>query len=286
MKSGVREMQSSAFSEEFCEIFGDDRGDVVDENTHFCSHSNTEVENDISICTECGCEVKLIEYEAEWRYYGNSDNRTTKDPSRCHVQKESIKNKTSIDKVFSDAGLNIIDSIKREVGTRYTKIVGDNTARGRKRKSIIAACLLYVYRDNGDIRTSEEIRKLFDLSQREMSDGISRYFKTFPQARLISLKPCDFIPRVVKLVGMREDDVADIKNIAMKLYNTNQILNHSGPQSVASAISYMYVRMQPGYLEELGLTRSKFAILAGLSEITLIKLTREAANVYGATIEI
>lgn len=256
-----------------CKLCGSEIEDV-------CDHADYMEEDGIRVCKLCGCEIEILDFEAEWRYYGPSDNRSVKDPSRCHRSKES--NRGGLDKVFQDVKLgNLQQSIKKKVEQKYNKIVGTTTVRGKARRAIVAACLLFVYREQGDIRTSDQIRGSFELSKQEMSDGLTRYNRTFPEDRTNHVSVEDLLHKIMRMTGIDMRHYQIILRITRCLHNTDLTLKHSNPQSVASAIIYLYLCMKPEYKQSLGLNKSKFASKARLSDITISKLVKKAADVLG-----
>ena len=65
-----------------------------------CIHENIyKSSNGLHICKDCCIEIEILDYEPEWRFYGISDNRSFKDPSRCQKGKPSGK---SVENVFVD----------------------------------------------------------------------------------------------------------------------------------------------------------------------------------------
>jgi transcription initiation factor TFIIIB Brf1 subunit/transcription initiation factor TFIIB len=281
----------TVFDEELLEIFTDQesyesvRAKIVqaDEIIESCKHKNTFTTDDnIQICKNCGCEIESLDFEPEWRYYGASDNKSSRDPSRCHRSKPVSKG--GIEKVFIECKINNIPlALKNKTEMKYKKIVGDETVRGRGRKAIVAACLLYVYRENNDVRTSEEVRSMFGLTKQQMSDGLTEYLRCFPDDRITSPKPIDLIPRLMRLTKIDMSHYKYILLIARCLDGVNRILNRSAPQSVASALIYLYLCLTPTLKESLCYTKTKFAKDVKLSDITITKLVKEAAGVLGLT---
>jgi transcription initiation factor TFIIIB Brf1 subunit/transcription initiation factor TFIIB len=248
-----------------------------------CDHEDFFEEDGRGICKRCGCEIESLDFQPEWRYYGSSDNRSYKDPSRCHRSRETTRG--GIDKVFVDAGLGSLQqAIKKKTEMKYQKIVGDETVRGNGRKAIVAACLLYVFRDDGDIRTSDEVRHLFGLSKCDMSIGLTKYFRAFPGDRTKHIHPSDMIRRIMNLVKIDISHYKGILRIAKCLENADDTLNHSSPQSVASAIVYLYLCLTPTLKESLGMTKTKFATKVALSDITISKLVRRVAEILNCQI--
>lgn len=240
-----------------------------------CPHLNITEKDDTKVCNDCGVECEVMSYEPEWRYYGPTDNRITKDPSRSH--QVNIRTK-SIDKTLRSKF--VPESIRLFTYKKYLKIVGDETSRGTTREAIIAACLLHAYRENGDIRTAAEIRALMgNLEKKRMTDGLRRYYEVFPEDATKHVKAEDLIKRVLIKTGIDYSHYQKIMALCRYLNNTSKILNHSNPQSVASAIVFLYLCMFPKYKEEIGMTKAKFAEKVKLSDITVSKLAKEARSI-------
>lgn len=291
----------NSFDDELLDFFGDAETltavknrlmEESDQITQECSHDICFEVDGTNICKSCGCEVEKLDFQPEWRYYGAADNRMSKDPSRCHRSKESTRG--GIEKVFQDAKLMYLpQAIRKKAEEKYKKIVGKETVRGRKRKSIVAACLLYTFRDEGDIRTSDEVRKMFTgatghrdvLSKQEMSDGLRRYHSEFKGDRTQCIKPSDLIRRTMHLTKITFDHYKYILRIAKCLDGVDCTLNRSSPQSVASAIVYLYLCFNPDVKTSLGLTKTRFAKEVKLSDITISKLVKKSAEILGLQVE-
>lgn len=291
----------NSFEDELLDFFGDEDtytavknrflGEEIQEEQE-CTHEICfEVEGS-NICKSCGCEVEKLDFQPEWRYYGVSDNRMTRDPSRCHRTKESTRG--GIEKVFQDAKLmHLPQATRRRAEEKYKKIVGEETVRGRKRKSIVAACLLYTFRDDGDIRTSDEVRKMFSgssghrdvLTKQEMSEGLRRYHSVFKEDRTQCIKPSDLIRRTMYLTKISFVHYKYILRIAKCLDGVDSTLNRSSPQSVASAVVYLYLCFNPDLKTSLGLTKTKFAKEVKLSDITISKLVKKSADILGLQVD-
>lgn len=261
------------------EIFPDGKGFCKEcgEEIVKCTHSNTfEDDNGLHVCKDCGSEVEIMNFEPEWRYYGASDNRLSKDPSRCH--KGTAQNR-GIAKVFEEHHIKVVDAIKAQVEVKYNKIVGKDTVRGKGRKAIIAACLFHVYQEFGEYRTSDYVRELFKLPKKKMSGGLSKYYETFPKSRVNHIDSEKLIRWIINLTGIDQSHYKNIVAISRHLKNSSILLKRSSPQSVSSAVIYFYLCLNPEYKAQLGLTKNKFASKALLSDITVTKLVKEAATV-------
>ena len=246
-----------------------------------CQHTRCSDVEGTSVCDECGCEVKTLDFQPEWRFYGASDSRNTGDPSRCHRTKESTRG--GIDKVFQDHKLvHIPQAIRKKTEVRYKKMVGNDTVRGKGRRARVAACLMYVYRDDGINYTADEVRGMLDLTKQEMSVGLTHYHATFPEDRTKHLNPQDLIQRVMTRMKInRAKHYKYILRIARCLDKTDRTLIRSNPASVAAAIVYFYICLTPTLKKQLDFTKTKFARKMKLSDITITKLVKQAALIIG-----
>ena len=245
-----------------------------------CPHTKIIEDEDegIRVCRECGCKVEKLDFKPEWHFYGATDNRPSRDGSRCHRSREVCKG--SIEKVFQDAKLEHLPlSIKKKTEIRYQKIVGGETVRGKGRKAIVAACLLYVYRHEGDIRTADDIRINFGLTKQEMSYGLTRYHTAFPEDRSTEVPPHELIYAILKKTKMDMSRYQAIHRIAKCVDHKDIVLNRSCPHAVAAAIVYLYLCLNPKLKESLGLTKTVFSKTVKLSDITISKLTKKCASI-------
>jgi transcription initiation factor TFIIIB Brf1 subunit/transcription initiation factor TFIIB len=291
----MQNQRFDSFDEELLEVFGDKYDSIkskIDSKidcdvliNEVCKHASLAEEAGITICKECGCEIEILDFQPEWRFYGASDSRSSKDPSRCHRSKEVTKG--GIDKVFIDAKqMHLPLSIRKTTEHKYKEIVGDETVRGSGRRSIVAACLMYTYREEGDMRTSDEIRNIFDLTKQEMSTGLSRYHARYPADRVKIIKPLDLIRRIMYKTRVAMIHYKNICLIARCLENVDATLNRSSPQAVASAIVYLYLCLSPELRESIGFTKAQFANDVELSDITISKLVKKAASIIDTSIEV
>jgi transcription initiation factor TFIIIB Brf1 subunit/transcription initiation factor TFIIB len=238
-----------------------------------CKHENTIEGDGTRVCEDCGLEQEMITHVAEWRYY-DTGAKGTKDPSRCHKMKTNAK---TIDSVVEK--LQLPDSIKHVAEQKYRQVVGIKTSRGTGRKGIVAACLLHAYRSIGDWRTQDEVRKMFDLTKKEMSAGLTKYYEKFPDDRVQTVKPEHLIKRILTQTDIHISHYRGILGLTKYLDHTSSLIQRSNSQSTSAAIVYLYMCMHPDYKNELGLTKSSFAKKVGLSDITICKLAKEALKI-------
>jgi transcription initiation factor TFIIIB Brf1 subunit/transcription initiation factor TFIIB len=255
--------------------------DIVLKEQAKCQHLefyNAEAEG-IFVCRNCGCQVEKFDFKAEWHHYGASDNRSGKDGSRCHRSKEVLKG--GIEKVFQEKKLTIPEKIRKEAEYLYQKIVGGATVRGVGRTSRVAACLLYAYRHNGIVKTSDYIRSLFGIKKTQMSEGIAQYLNAFPEDRTLITTHIDLLQDFAKKINLKSEHWGKVFYIAKFLDHRSETINHSIPQSVAAATLYLYLCLTPDVKKELGMTKAKFSKIVELSEITITKLLNHIEELLG-----
>lgn len=258
----------------YCKNCGLDKKEIVEIK---CLHENLfEDDNGLHVCKDCNTELDILGFEAEWKYYNNSDASSSKDPSRCHRNRSQDCN---ILKDFEKKNISVPESIRKHVECKYQKIVGNQTVRGKCRQAIIAACLFHTYQDFGEYRTSDYIRNKFDLSKKNMSAGLTRYYEIFIEDRNRNIRSEDLLVWLLTLTGVEKKYYQNIVQISRYLENSSKLLKRSSPQSVAAAVIYFYLCLNPDYKLKLGLTKNKFAEKALLSDITITKLVNEACNI-------
>jgi len=259
-----------------CGLSFDKEEDVKTADTRTCQHINRyEDASGLYVCRDCKAEIDVMNFDQEWKYYSDC-GVASKDPSRCHKIKPSGK---SIEKVFQELPFEVPQAIIVHVEKKYNKIIGDQTIRGDRRKAIIAACLLFTYREFGQHRTSDFIKNMFGLTKKKMSSGLISYYESFPEARTLSEKPHDLLRWILSLAGIEECHYRKTLYICKYVEESSVILKRASPQSVASAAVYFYLCINPVLKEKLGLTKNKFAEKVLLSDITVSKLLQEVTRI-------
>lgn len=279
------------------EIFKDGTGYCCDCGTPFISQNHivniqqncehTEVyENDmgISLCGNCGKEVEVLSKQAEWRFYGGNDNQTSKDPSRCHQPKKSSK---TLKETFRKSEIHLPQAMEEAVEEKYFTVVSRRKQnRSTEKDALVAVCLFYTYRDFGEKRSSEYVRKQFkNVSKKKMSKAFTNYFSVYEE---VSFNPLDLLKWTLKQVGLFrkngnnydfEPHYTLIDRILKYLENTSKMLSRGTPQTIAAAATYFYILLFPCVRERVRLNKSEFSKKVGMSDITITKLVREMARI-------
>lgn len=199
----------------------DDCNDMNMAKCYNCGETEyLQTDNENVVCTKCGVvNNDIIDYQAEWRYYGNDDNKKSSDPNRCGGPTNQYT-ETSLGTVILGSGFevyrrlnswngltykerslisilnkivqkanmdNVPQSIIDATMCMYKIISKDYIKRGASRESLIAACFFNALRDQGMIRSNEEIAKLFDIKSKKLSKGCNEF------TELMFMKNKDYI---------------------------------------------------------------------------------------------
>lgn len=241
-------------------------------STEDCLHHDTMERDEETICIDCGYIIQNIDNDKEWRYYGDSDSRTSKDPARCHKRKDDCKNILKDIKYYHKAE-NIPKAIINNANVKYRIISERETKRGTNKMSRIAACIFYSYIEQKEFVTSTEIGDMFNLKRGDMSSGIKNYLEVFKHARLIEIKPDMLIRRILTILDISMEHHSRIMNICKFIEGKSDIIERSNPQSVAASVIYLYISHEC-ITKERKLNKSNFAKLVNLSDITIGKLVK------------
>ena len=267
-----------------------------------CGCSVMVIEETMQICSECSAVIgRVIDNTAEWRYYGNDDNRDS-DPSRCGLPTNSLLPKSSLGSMIGGSRSDNIDirrirmfqmwnSMPYDERTLWNvfdkltsntinngipqKVIDDakvlyknasekKISRGDNKEGLIASCIYHSCLINNIPRSSKEIAKMFNISPVVLNKGNSR-FQTLLQINVSSSCPIDFISRFASQLNMNMVDIEKCKKL-VKFLEKNEIINDNSPTSSAAGILYYY-----SIKNDLGFTKKQFASICSVSEVTIIK---------------
>ncbi len=261
------------------------------------------IDAEMIICTFCGVENdSIIDYQAEWRYYGSDDNKRSSDPNRCGVPTNSIIPDTSLSTVILGRGFEVyrklnswnglsykqrsliailnkialkanIDNVPQSIidatMNMYKIISQDYIKRGASRESLIAACFFNALRDQGMIRSTDEVAKLFDIKSKKLSKGCNEFTELMfskNKEYVKNMKPIeskDLIERYCKLLEIDDEYiVVGIKSAI--LIDKLGICQENNPKSIAVGVIYL---ISQNY--NLGFTKKEIADLCKTSEVTV-----------------
>ena len=141
--------------------------------------------------------------------------------------------------------------------------------RGKKRMSIIAACILFACRKKDKSRPSKEIAKSFKLKKKEITKGCKKFQElakiTNIELKLNTVKPEQFISRFCEELRIKKyyiDQAIKISNNSQKLH----IASVHTPISIATGSIYMMI-----VLNELDIQKKIIADQFNVSQVTIAK---------------
>lgn len=228
------------------------------------------------ICTSCGTlQDKFISSDAEWRYYGQNDTKTS-DPTRCGMPVSDLfpefslgsviayeygKNSTDmrnlykyqkwnstsykerslyniVDSIYIHATNNgIPQSIIEESKTMYKTLSEQQISRGANRNGIIASCLYWSCKRNKVPRSSKEIANIFNIDITTMTKGCKR-FHDIMKINVDSTNPKDFILRFCSNLNL-DQSIIDLCIHIVDITEEYGIVSENSPSSIACGIIYL-----------------------------------------------
>ena len=245
------------------------------ENDGKCLHKNIVNENGANVCYDCGKEIeKTIFQDKEWRYYGTSDNKRTSDPNRVHIRKIDDRN------IFKDVeNMKFSDKIVSLANQIYIQVTRGQIYRGNSRKSIIFACIFHSLKISGKPQSHEKLMKIFDLNKKTGLRGLKIVNLNAPKDSIIHttyITPANIIEDIMDKFEATIDQKTEVLYLYDKIKNKSSKINRSRPGSIASGIVYFWVS-----LKNINVSIKDFAKKVELSELTIIKISKEISEILG-----
>lgn len=261
----------------------------------FCLHHNSESNNGVQICSDCGIEICTeLSLDPEWRYYGDNDSKHASDPSRCYLRKQEDKN------IFKDIEVyEFPTDINNEINSRYMEITkideevddkgvrskgGNKIHRGTFRRSLLFACAHNVFKQRDNVRgvvtyDMEKLREKMKLTRKDASKGLTFYnLNKKTREKPIYISPAALIPIVLKKFNAKPHHIDNVNKLFDQINNRSCMLNRSNPQSVISGLIYYYFRSKSA-----DITCNKFSEIIKLSDITISKISKEISDILGTS---
>lgn len=260
-------------------------------------------DGEMIVCTNCGVENnRIIDYNPEWRFYGSDDNKRNSDPNRCGMPTNQIISESSLSTVILGHGfevyrklntwngltykeksmISILNKIaaKANIGNvpqsiidatmkMYQIISKDYIKRGTSRESLIAACFFNALKDNGLIRSNEEVAKLFEIKSKKLSKGCNEFAELmFAKDKeyvknMRPIEPKDLIERFCSLMDLDEKFIKIGTRISI-LVDKLGICQENNPKSIAVGCIYF---ISQNY--DLGFSKKEIADQCHTSEVTV-----------------
>ena len=246
-----------------------------DEEDTKCYHKNVVNENGSSICYDCGKEIgKIIFQDKEWRYYGTSDNKRISDPNRVHIRKIDDRN------IYKDVeNMKFSDKIIAVANQIYIEVTKGQIYRGNSRKSIIFASIFHALKISGKPQSHEKLMKIFNLNKKTGLKGLKIVNLNAPKNSIIHttyITPLNIIEDIMDKFDATNNHKKEVLYLYDRIKNKSSKINRSRPGSIASGIVYFWIS-----LKNINISIKDFAKKVELSELTIIKISKEISEILG-----
>jgi transcription initiation factor TFIIB len=254
------------------------------------------------VCKVCNNVVsRFIDSQAEWRYYGHEDNKTS-DPTRCGapinellpnsslgsiISCQMFENQTmrlirkyhtwnsmsykerSLYNIFDNITVNaansgISPSIIEEAKNLYKKLSESKISRGDNRHGLIASSIYMSCKTHKVPRSAKEIAKIFNLKTTTMTKGCKK-FQDLIKIELESTNANDFIERFCSKLHISSEIRELCKHIIQKSTELN-VVSSNTPPSIAAATIYMCV-----LITKTNISKKDISNVCEISQVTLSK---------------
>lgn len=240
-----------------------------------CASNDVVLDDGDYVCRECGTVCsRHIDHTAEWRFYGNEDNRAA-NPTRCglpsnellpdssfgtmigytykeapdmriirkyHLWNCMTYKERSLYGIFDTLTVNAVNngiskSIIEEAKMMYKKISELKISRGDNRSGLIASSIYMSCKSNKVPRSTKEIAKIFNLKTTTMTKGCKR-FQELMKTSMESTNAEDFISRFCSRLSLDRHMVALCKTV---IHNADEmsIVCENTPPSIAAGAIYL-----------------------------------------------
>ena len=242
-----------------------------------CNSTKFNLEDGNYICKKCNTlQEKYIDSQAEWRYYGHEDTKTS-DPTRCGMPTNDLLPQLSLGSVigndftsknsyemykirkyqrwnsttYKERSLyNIIDNISLQASNSgisqsiideakvlYKELSEMKISRGTNRNGLIASSIYMSCKVNKVPRSAKEIAKIFNIDITTMTKGTKK-FHDIMKTNMVCTKPEDFIMRFCSKVNM-EDKYIDLCLHIINKADEYSIVSESAPPSIATGTIFL-----------------------------------------------
>ena len=249
--------------------------DIKEDLETKCTHKNIVNENGANVCYDCGKEIeKTIFQDKEWRYYGTSDNKRTSDPNRVLIRKIVDRN------IFKDVeNMKFSDKIVALANQIYIQVTKGAIYRGNSRRSIVFAALFHSLKISGKPQSHEKLMKIFDLNKKTGLKGLKIVNLNAPKDSIIHttyITPVNIIEDIMDKFEATDEQKKDVFYLYDKIKNKSSKINRSRPGSIASGLVYFWVS-----LKNINVSIKDFAKKVELSELTIVKISKEISDILG-----
>ena len=269
---------------------------------HYCSSTDVILDDGNYVCTSCGTLYdRMIDANAEWRYYGHEDSKSS-DPTRCGLPTNELLPNSSLGtmigngfgecyemriirkyqmwnsmtykertlfNIFDSLTVNAINngiphSIIDEAKALYKKVSELQFSRGDNRAGLIASSIYMACKTNNVPRSAKEIASFFNLKTPVMTKGCKK-FQEILKMELASTTASDFIHRFASKINL-EKNIKDICMHVVLKADDMSLVSNSTPPSTASGVIYMVCNVC-----KIPIDKKTLATAVQVSSVTIAK---------------
>ena len=268
-----------------------------------CKSTEFRFEENEYTCAKCFMiQNKVFDSNAEWRYYGNDDNKSS-NPTRCGMPVNQFMPKSSIGSVigmentankyyqytrmrkyhlwnsmpYKERSLfNILNNINIQAGNNglsqaiiddakvlYKKLSEEKISRGENRNGLIASSIYMSCKSNNVPRSAKEVAKMFNLNISTMTKGCKK-FNEIMNINYESSTPEDFINRFC--TKLNRSDIIDTCMYVIKKANEYAIVAENAPPSIAAGVIFLVSNTC-----DLNISKKNISKICEISEVTINK---------------
>lgn len=270
-----------------------------------CGSNSWDKSNDVLICSKCFTVLcRDLDAQAEWRFFGNGENSSTSNPSRCglpvnqftptsamgtiignmnsgkyfdynkmrkyHLWNSMPYRERSLHMILNNINLHagnngLTQSIIDDAKVLYSKLAEDKITRGENRNGLIASTIYMSCKSNNVPRSAKEIAKMFNLNITTMTKGCKHFNEILKDIVFESSKPRDFMRRF--LSKLKKSHLYDTCSHVVEKTEEYSLVTENAPPSIAAGIIYL-VGVK---VKEPGMTKKIIAKNCEVSEVTINK---------------
>ncbi|AMQ10763.1 putative transcription initiation factor TFIIB [Brazilian marseillevirus] len=251
-----------------------------------CPHNQLEKKGGRMICLDC---FEVLEEELTY----TKDDAAAFGPNRACAGRLSTRG-TEKRNIFKDLeGISLPENIVESANAKYQKImekVGGEAAikRKKKRKGVIIVCTQMALKENGENRSVYDVARLFggETQKGAISYGLKKYCKVFRASLTEYTQASDLIRRTINVCGISPDKYNEILEICLSVQGKTRMLKSAIPQSVASAVVFLWQTMNKDKPWSCYVPKKEFAKIVCLSEATITKHAKEVAKFLDIDVKI
>ena len=240
-----------------------------EQHENYCNHQDVIQEKSKMICRSCGQVLSTCSGDnKEWLNHNTSQYGKS---TRTHIRK--TKEKT----IFKDIRqCNFDRSIMDIANDTYVNITNNKIYRGRSRKAIIYACIMFAHRMLDMQFNNQVILKMFQIDKKSGLMGIRFLHKHLDKSKKKKLSlqkvsnALSTIHNIMELFNASPKQISEVEVLYEKIKNRSSKINRSRPRSIANALIFYWITQK-----KINIDIEQFSKKVNMSELTINKLLKE-----------